>query len=424
MVPDVDKARAPSAPTLLGDVADLHTAMLATSHSILSAQRRDELDLLSTRQALDQRNADLAQANALLQATLNATPVGVVATAPDGAVTMHNERFDRLWALTAPQIDNHGVGALFEALCARLLRPADFLAWIHEVSVAPQSAGRLHCQTLDGRHLECEALPQWADGACIGVVYNWLDVSQRVEAESLRSQTQAARLANEAKTAFMSRASHELRTPLNAVLGFSQLLQMNPAVAADGKASSHLRHILTAGEHLLALMDDLLQMSRIESGLVRLAPESLDLPAAVAEAVLLCGPAAAQRELRFDNACTGPFTVWADRTRLRQVLMNLISNAIKYNRVGGTVTLRCAPAGAGQTITIEDTGQGMSPEQLEHLFEPFNRLGAERSRVEGTGLGLVITRQLVEQMGGTIDVRSQLGQGSLFSLSLPKLAPV
>ncbi len=399
--------------------ADLRAALLATSRSILAAQRRAERELREARDVLEQRNAALAQANSMLAATLDATPVGVLATGPSGAVTLHNRRFDVLWTLSAAQVEAHGVAGLFDVLRARLLRPDDFLAWLALVNAAPEAALPLHCETVDGRHLECDARPQSVDGQRVGMVYNWLDVTERVDAEALRSQAQAARLANEAKTVFMSRASHELRTPLNAVLGFSQLLQLQPVVAENGKASAHVQHILRAGTHLLALMDDLLQISRIESGLVRMTIEDVDAGAAVEDAIRLCEPIAAQRAVSMDCLCVGTVLVRADRTRLRQVLMNLLSNAIKYNKPGGPVTVRVAVGAMGPVLAVEDGGHGMNPEQLSHLFEPFNRLGAEGSRTEGTGLGLVITLQLVQQMGGSIDVSSTPGIGSVFSVGLP-----
>jgi len=401
--------------------ADLRAALMATSRSILVAQRRAERELREARDVLEQRNAALARANSMLAATLDATPVGVLATGPLGAVTLHNRRFGVLWALSAAQVEAHDVADLFDVLRARLLRPDDFLAWLALVNAAPDAALPLHCETVDGRHLECEARPQSADGRRVGMVYNWLDVTERVDAEALRSQAHAARLANEAKTVFMSRASHELRTPLNAVLGFSQLLQLQPVVAENGKASAHVQHILRAGTHLLALMDDLLQISRIESGQMRLSIEDVDAGAAVEDAIRLCEPIAAQRDVCMACLCAGTVLVRADRMRLRQVLMNLLSNAIKYNRPGGPVTVRVGLGPMGPVLAVEDGGHGMNAEQLSHLFEPFNRLGAEGSRTEGTGLGLVITRQLVQQMGGSIDVSSTPGSGSVFSLSLPGL---
>jgi signal transduction histidine kinase len=400
--------------------AELRAALMATSRSILAAQRRAERELRDARDALDQRNMALASANALLAATLDATPVGVLATGPLGDVTLHNRRFDTLWTLSAAQIEAHGVASLFDVLRARLLRPDDFLAWLALVNAEPDAALPLHCETVDGRHLECVARPQSVGNERVGMVYNWLDVTERVNAEVLRSQAHAARLANEAKTVFMSRASHELRTPLNAVLGFSQLLQLQPVVAESGKASSHVQHILRAGTHLLALMDDLLQISRIESGLVRMSIEDVDAGAAVEDAIRLCEPIAAQRAVRMECLCTGVVRVRADRIRLRQILMNLLSNAIKYNKPGGAVTVRVVLGVQGPVLAVEDAGHGMNAEQLTHLFEPFNRLGAESSRTEGTGLGLVITRQLVQQMGGSIEVSSVPGVGSVFSLGLPE----
>jgi CheY-like chemotaxis protein len=217
--------------------------------------------------------------------------------------------------------------------------------------------------------------------------------------------------------------SHELRTPLNAVLGFTQLLQLEVDGATLQPAQrSKLDRVRKAGEYLLSLITDVLDLSSLEAGGMRLELASVRLADAVAEAVPLVEPLAARHRVSLHLEAL-PGDMWADPTRLRQVLVNLLSNAIKYNRPGGTVTIASQRDGEAVTLRVSDTGRGMSPEQLAHLFEPFNRLGRERGAVEGTGIGLAIVNALVARMGGSIAATSREGEGSEFVLRLPAAAP-
>jgi len=252
------------------------------------------------------------------------------------------------------------------------------------------------------------------------------DITEQRRAETALLSAQAAERANAAKTEFLSRMSHELRTPLNAVLGFSQLLQMDTAHPLTPEQKAKLQHIEDAGAHLLAMINDVLDLSRIESGGIMLAPETVSLSTLVQEAMALVAPAA--RDIEVQLSVDPPPAeglhgdrVRADHLRLRQVVVNLLSNAIKYNRRRGRVQVRWRPAPDQGCVELRvtDTGQGMTPQQRAHLFEPFNRLGAERSRIEGSGIGLVVTQRLVLLMGGRIDVESEAGVGSTFTVTLP-----
>ena len=231
-----------------------------------------------------------------------------------------------------------------------------------------------------------------------------------------------AEAANLAKTEFLSRMSHELRTPLNAVLGFAQLMDLDAdAPLADGQRR-RLALIRQAGEHLLAMIDDLLDLTSIEAGRVPLARERLDLRPLADDVLALVQAAASRHDVAL--ACAGAGVVaWADRTRLRQVLINLLSNAIKYNRPGGSVLVQLQADGARAVVQVHDTGLGLSAEDCAQLFQPFNRLGQARGPVEGTGIGLAVTHHLVRLMGGQITVQSTPGEGSCFSVTLPTLAP-
>ena len=250
----------------------------------------------------------------------------------------------------------------------------------------------------------------------IGV--NW-DVTDSRTAEAVRQEREIALRESQAKSKFLARMSHELRTPLNGVLGFAQLLlaEDDGSDAAAAARRRRVQQIQAAGQHLLSLINDVLDLSSLEGGELRIALQPVPLGPVVAATTPLLE--AAMREQRIEFHC-GPVDVvpLADATRLRQVLLNLLSNAIKYNRPGGRVTLEAMQTGSGVVIRVADTGRGMSDDQLRHLFEPFNRLGAEGEGIEGTGIGLAIVKALVERMGGSVHVDSTEGVGSLFELRL------
>jgi PAS domain S-box-containing protein len=240
----------------------------------------------------------------------------------------------------------------------------------------------------------------------------------------LISARDAAERANRAKSEFLSRMSHELRTPLNAILGFAQILQLRPGHELAADAREQMRAIETAGWHLLQLINEVLDLSRIESGAMTVAREAVDLAAVAAECVAMAEPLAQRQRVRIVNHATEPHPVLGDATRLKQVLMNLLSNAIKYNHADGSVSLALRRLTAGRDrgrveLAVTDTGRGFSDEQLRSLYQPFNRLGAEGDAIEGTGIGLVVTKRLVELMGGSLELQTRLGAGSVFTLLLP-----
>jgi PAS domain S-box-containing protein len=248
------------------------------------------------------------------------------------------------------------------------------------------------------------------------------DISDRVQAaEALRAAEAAARAANEAKNEFLSRMSHELRTPLNAVLGFGQLLSR--ALAGTEHAEA-IGHVLKGGRHLLDLINDVLDIARIEAGEMSISLEPVPVVALIDETLELMQPLADEAGVTL-VAAAGPddVHVLADRQRLRQVFLNLISNAIKYNHRGGSVWFDWHVHGGRASLQLRDDGQGISPDMLGRLFTAFDRLGAEGSEVEGTGIGLALTRSLVELMDGSITVRSVAAEGSSFTVELPTAAP-
>ncbi|KNZ30960.1 MAG: hypothetical protein AD742_19965 [Methylibium sp. NZG] len=254
---------------------------------------------------------------------------------------------------------------------------------------------------------------------------NW-DVTESKAAQVALQEKAVAERASQGKSQFLSRMSHELRTPMNAMLGFTQLLQRDAGHVLAAEQKVQLGHILTAGEHLLSLINDALELSNLESGNVKLEPQAIDLGTIVGQALALVGSLAQQQQVRLEHVTPDPphtVLAWADPTRVRQVLLNLLSNAVKYNRSQGVVTVTVHARGGVPRVRVTDNGRGMSPEQTAHLFEPFNRLGVDGQGIEGTGIGLVIVKALVEGMGGTVGVTSQAGRGTTVELSLPPPVP-
>ena len=227
--------------------------------------------------------------------------------------------------------------------------------------------------------------------------------------------------ANRAKTEFLSRMSHELRTPLNAVLGFAQLMEIDRTEPPAPGQRRRLKLIRESGEHLLQMIGDMLDLTRIEVGGMTLARESVALRALAAQALEMVRASADRAQLSLSLEAGGAdLVVSADRTRLLQVLLNLLSNAVKYSRPGGRVELRLSRGADDQArVDVSDTGIGIAAAELPRIFEPFQRGGQAHGNVEGAGIGLAVTRALVLAMGGSVQVASTPGQGTTFSVRLP-----
>ena len=281
----------------------------------------------------------------------------------------------------------------------RALLPNGEVKWLHMLSApAPD---------LDGREVR------------VGLVF---DITEVKHAQTLRLERDRAEAADLAKSEFLSRVSHELRTPLNAILGFAQLMEMDPGHGPfSERQHGWTRQVLASGRHLLALMDDILDLSSLQTGQIPFSTGAVSLLPLMEEAcAMLAGTAqAADVGILIALPAGSPLAVRADRRRLLQVLSNLVSNAIKYNRRGGWVRLDAQPAATEVGLSIADSGPGLDAAQRARLFQPFERLGAQRGPVAGTGLGLALSRQLVEAMGGRIAVDSEPGEGAVFRVWLP-----
>ena len=292
----------------------------------------------------------------------------------------------------------------------------------------------------DGREFPMEASLSKIDtasGTLVTMVFR--DVTEARAAHAERQTREALEATSQAKTEFLSRMSHELRTPLNAVLGFSQLLRLDTDWPPSVQQLERIQHIENAGAHLLALVNDVLDLSRVESGQMRLVLGVVSLRLVIEDALTMVRNLASAAGVECVASRIGsvapadmaprslpsrggadPLDVWvlADPVRLRQVLVNLLTNGIKYNRSGGSVRVSCGFRGNAVQVMIADTGPGIPSDKLSHLFEPFNRLGAENSKIEGTGIGLVLSRRLVELMRGELTVASTVGRGTVATLVL------
>ena len=310
----------------------------------------------------------------------------------------------------AERISNDEVGRLVDSF-NRMMGEIESRA--HESATALR---KLEHEVLERGHAQEEVMRLNAE-----LEHRVADRTAALEAsnQELVQATQAAESANRAKSEFLSSMSHELRTPLNAIMGFGQLLANTSVALSEVKRAEFTQHIVNAGSHLLNLINEILDLARIESAQLALSLEPVALDEVLEECRTMMDPSAQRRGVRVLFPETPRSWVVADRTRLRQVLLNLLSNAVKYNRDNGAVIVDVAAAPPdGVRIAVQDTGLGLTSEQLASLFQPFNRLGQEGGKVEGTGIGLVVTKRLVELMGGKLDVQSTVGAGCIFTIVL------
>ncbi len=365
--------------------------------------------------------AALAERQRLLDTVIRACPDIVTVLDGNGRVREISEASARILGYNL----RHPVQDEIEAL----IHPDD-LARVHreaaKIFSMPDSQLDLtyRVRHADGRWVVLDTRGQAMvgdDGTTMGAVVVSRDVTDELEIEAeMHVAVEAAEQASKAKSEFLSRMSHELRTPLNSVLGFSQLLEMDDLPDHHGEA---VGHIMRAGRHLLNLIDEVLDIARIESGNLELLLEPVAIRQVLGDAIDLAHPLAERAEISVMtdlDLCPASFHVLADRQRLLQVMLNLLSNAVKYNRAGGRVGVGVEAVSDDLVrITVTDTGRGIRAEDIDRVFEPFDRLGAECSGVEGTGVGLTLSKYLVERMGGAIAVYSRFGEGTTFTVDLP-----
>jgi PAS domain S-box-containing protein len=383
--------------------------------------------------------AALLKAGALQAAILNSPRFSIIATDEKGVIQIFNAGAERMLGYTSAEVVNRvspsdlhdpeeidrRAAALSIELSTRIAPGFEALAFkasreiedIHELAYIRKDGTRFPAI------VSISALRD-DQGRIIGYLLIGTDNSARKRVESeLNEALAAAEKANRAKTEFLSSMSHELRTPLNAILGFAQLMETGtPPPTMTQKRN--LDQILKAGWYLLELINEILDLALIESGKATLSREPVSLAEVMLECRAMIEPQAQKRGIamtfpRFEVPCF----INADRTRLKQVLINLLFNAVKYNKPGGAVTVDCGPGkGERMRISVRDSGAGLAADQLALLFQPFNRLGRETGSEEGTGIGLVVTKRLVELMGGDIGADSDVGVGSVFWIELTAAA--
>jgi len=357
-----------------------------------------------------------------LQAILDTAHVGIVKTDLDGRILTPNPAYGRLLGYSDSELRHRTVGQLThpddrieDGKMLQAMRRGERDTYRREKRYLAKDGSVVHALVTVALLRDAEGQPAFT----VGVVEDIGEHLRLAEAERARESAESS---NRAKSEFVSRMSHELRTPLNAMLGFAQLLSLDrkPALAEHQRAWA--AQIQQAGWHLLHMINDTLDLSRIESGMLQLEPVALELGPLVSAALAMVEPAAEKRALRIElQLDRRAHAVMGDETRIKQILTNLLSNAIKYNVDGGSIVLRSrVTESQAIEIVVSDTGLGMTRAQMDELFQPYNRLGRERTAVEGTGIGLVISRRLAELMGGSLRAQSAAGEGSSFTLTLPR----
>jgi PAS domain S-box-containing protein len=407
----------------------LSTAMLGGFLLIVTGRtRRIETAVHERTAALQAEVRERQAAEGLLRESeqrfrniLNNVPIGVIYTDLRGNVKQTNPRFCELTGYSEDEL--LGMSLADYTHPEDLLQDIDLMAQLvrgeipmyrrHKRYIA-RNGDTVWVQSTVSLLRDAAAKPR----SIVGVVE---DITEHLKLEEAERAREAAEASNRAKSEFLSRMSHELRTPLNAMLGFAQLLELDPRHPLSEAQRPWVSQIQQAGWHLLEMINDVLDLSRIESGNLRLQIETLELTELVDATVAMVVGEAQRRRITVTQAfAPGTATLLGDATRVKQILTNLLSNAVKYNTEGGDVHIASRAVGSDAVeIVVTDTGLGMTPAQLAELFQPFNRLGRERSAQQGTGIGLVISQRLAELMGGSLQARSVAGQGSAFILRLP-----
>jgi signal transduction histidine kinase/ActR/RegA family two-component response regulator len=382
-----------------------------------------------------QRHKTLLKTGALQNAILTSETFSIIATDEKGVIQLFNVGAERMLGYSAAEVvDRVSPSDIHDP--QEVAERARTLSSVYDTAIAPgfealaYKASRgiediyelTYIRKNGSRFPAIVSITALRDdyGAIIGYLLIGSDNSVRKQVEAdLHLAMATAETANLAKSDFLSSMSHELRTPLSAILGFAQLIESgSPTPTASQKRS--VDQILQAGWYLLKLINEILDLAQIESGRLSLSLEASSLTEIMDECRAMVESQSRLREIRLTfSRLEQPLHVNADRTRVKQILINLLSNAIKYNRIGGSIVVECLqPTPKRVRICVTDTGAGLSQDQLSRLFQPFNRLGQEIAGEQGTGIGLVVCKRLVESMGGSIGVESAVGKGSVFWIEL------
>jgi PAS domain S-box-containing protein len=410
-----------------------------TARKQIEAEKQQLLDTQAeTHKQLQQTHATLQVSEEKLSVTLNSIGDAVIATDAEGRVTLLNSLSEKLTGWTKAEALGRPVGDIFHIVKKETRQPAT-VPVIETLAHGTIQGLANHTVLIARDGSECDIADSCApirnrDGKVIGAVLVFRDVTGEYAAqqalqdiaralqdknEELELAKSIADKANLAKSEFLSSMSHELRSPLNAILGFAQLMETGSPLPTQTQKAS-IDQILKAGWYLLELINEILDLALVESGKLSLSLEPISLVDIMLECSSMIEPQAQKKGIQMNfPEFQVPYFVKADRTRIKQVLFNLLSNAIKYNRDHGSVDITCHMQDPDRIrISVHDTGEGLSPEKLSHLFLPFNRLGQEAGVEEGTGIGLVVSKRLIELMQGEIGVESRVGVGSVFWIEL------
>jgi PAS domain S-box-containing protein len=406
-----------------------------TQHRLNNLLHTETQHLLEVQEDLNTRllqiNTNVEISEEKLAITLNSIGDAVIATDADGRVTLMNPLAQKLTGWSLAEANLRPVEEIFKIIDQKTRLPS--VVPVRDTLTHNTTHGLANHTILIARDgSECDIADSCApirtrSGQMVGAVLVFRDVTERSRLEQilqnknteLESARAVADKANLAKSDFLSSMSHELRTPLSAILGFAQLMESaSPSPTPAQKRS--IDQILKAGWYLLDLINEILDLALVESGKLSLSMEPMSLAAVMHECQTMIEPQARKRGISVVfSRCDIPYFVNADRTRVKQILVNLLSNAIKYNTPGGSVTVDCiATTPQCIRVTITDTGPGLAPKKVAQLFQPFNRLGQEADAEQGTGIGLVMCKRLIELMGGVIGVESTVGKGSVFWIEL------
>jgi PAS domain S-box-containing protein len=411
-----------------------------TMRKQIEAQKQHLLDIQEeAHKQLQQTNLTLQVSEERLAVTLNSIGDAVIATDAEGFVTLLNPLAEKLTGWTKAEAFGRPADEIFHIINQETRQPAAIP--VKETLAHGTIQGLANHTVVIARDgSECAIADSCApirdrDGHVVGAVLVFRDVTDEYAAQQalrdsaqvlqeknieLESARSVADKANLAKSEFLSSMSHELRSPLNAILGFAQLMETGSPLPTPRQKDS-IDQILKAGWYLLELINEVLDLALIDSGRMSLSLEPISLADVMLECQAMIEPQAQKSGIRMSfPRLQIPYFVTADRTRLKQVLINLLSNAIKYNRAQGSVDVTCSAIAERIRISVQDTGEGLSSSKIEQLFQPFNRLGQEAGVEEGTGIGLVVSKRLVELMRGQIDVESAVGVGSVFWIELEK----
>jgi signal transduction histidine kinase/response regulator RpfG family c-di-GMP phosphodiesterase len=403
------------------------TVLKAATYAKEISQRKKAAEIVADQQkALARSEAAYRQQTKILRSVLDSMSDGVLVADESGKMLLLNPAAEKLVGLggtDGPQSDWSEYYGLFRPGTGELY-PTDELPLVRAARGEIADGIELYVRNPaipQGMSVSVSARPLKDDnGEIKGSVAVVHDITLEKSAEGmLRQAKEEAERANRAKSEFLSRMSHELRTPLNSILGFAQLLGLADLAAQN---QNNVQQILKGGYHLLELINEVLDLARIEAGRLNISPEPVQVQEAAKEVLDLVRPLASAQNITLsaDFSAFGDTYVRADRQRLKQVLLNLLSNAIKFNRPGGLVVVTCLET-RNQRLRIEvaDTGSGIPEEGLKKIFQPFERLSADQSAIGGTGLGLTLSKRMIEAMDGTIAVESTMGTGSRFSIELP-----